>query len=35
MVDISVLMSALPISGLEPQWVAFIGGLIDVPEDQA
>ena len=33
-VDIQALMRALPVSGLEPGWVASIGGLIDVAEDQ-
>ena len=33
-VDIQALMRALPISGLEPEWVASICGLIDVPDDQ-
>lgn len=33
-VNIEALMRALPISGLEPQCIAYIGGLIDVPQDQ-
>jgi hypothetical protein len=33
-VDIKALMRALPISGLEPQCLASIGGLIDAPKDQ-
>ena len=32
--DIEALMRALPVSGLEPQCLASIGGLIDVPKDQ-
>jgi hypothetical protein len=35
MMDISALMHALPVSGLVPNCVAFIGGLLDVPENQA
>ena len=33
-VDIQALMRALPVSGLEPQCLASIGGLIDVLKDQ-
>jgi len=33
-VDIQALMRALPVSGLEPQCLASIGGLTDVPKDQ-
>lgn len=33
-VDIQALMRALPVSGLEPQWLASVGGLIDVPKDR-
>ncbi len=32
-VDIQDLMKALPVSGLEPQRLAFIGGLIEAPRD--
>jgi hypothetical protein len=32
MVDIAALMRVLPISGLEPEWVASIGGFIEVPK---
>jgi len=35
MIDMSALLRALPIFGLEPQWMALIGGLIEVPKDQA
>jgi hypothetical protein len=35
MVDISALMRVLPVSALEPDWVATIGGLIEAPQDQA
>lgn len=34
MVDIAALMSGLPVSELEPDRVAFIEGLIDIPEGQ-
>lgn len=34
MVDISALMRGIPVSGLEPQWVASID-LVDVPREQA
>lgn len=34
-VDIQALMRALPVSGLEPQCVASIGGLIDVPKNES
>ena len=33
-VDIQALMLALPVSGLEPQCLASIGGLIAVPKDR-
>jgi hypothetical protein len=33
-VDVQALMRALPVSGLEPEWVASVGGLIDVADDQ-
>ena len=33
-VDIQALMHALPVSGLEPQRLASVGGLIDVPKDR-
>jgi hypothetical protein len=33
-VDIQALMRALPVSGLGPQCLASIGGLIDAPKDQ-
>ena len=33
-VDVQALMRALPISGLEPQCLASIGGLVGVPKDQ-
>lgn len=33
-VDIDALMHALPVSGLEPQCLASIGGLIAVPKDR-
>ena len=33
-VDIQALMKALPVSGLGPQCLASIGGLIDIPKDQ-
>lgn len=33
-VDIQALMHALPVSGLEPQCLASIGGLIEVPKDR-
>ena len=32
-VDIQALMHALPVSGLEPQCLASVGGLIEVPKD--
>lgn len=35
MVDIAALMRVLPVSGLEPEWVASIGGIVDVPKEQA
>jgi hypothetical protein len=35
MVDIDALMDALPVSGLEPQTVAFLEGIVDLPKDQA
>jgi hypothetical protein len=35
MVDMYALMSALPISDLEPDLVASIGGLLDAPKDQS
>lgn len=34
MVDISALMRALPVSSLEPDWVAILGGFIDRPKDE-
>lgn len=34
MVDIAALMRVLPISSLEPEWVASIGGFVEVPEDR-
>jgi hypothetical protein len=34
MVDIAALMKRLPVSALEPNWVASIGGFVEVPEDQ-
>lgn len=34
-VDIQALMRALPVSGLEPQCLGYLGGLIDVPKDQS
>jgi hypothetical protein len=34
MVDISALMRVLPVSRLEPDWVASLGGFIDVPKDR-
>ena len=34
MVDISALMRVLPVSKLEPNWVAALGGFIDVPKDR-
>jgi hypothetical protein len=34
MFDLSELMNALPVSGLEPQLLAFVDGLVDVPESQ-
>jgi hypothetical protein len=33
MVDISALMRVLPVSALEPDWMASLGGFIDVPKD--
>lgn len=35
MVDIDALWGVLPVSVLEPQWVASIGGFVDVPKDRA
>ena len=34
MVDIAALMRRLPVSRLEPNWVASLGGFIDVPKDR-
>lgn len=34
MLDVNALMMALPVSGLEPQRLASISGLIDCPEDR-
>jgi hypothetical protein len=34
MVDISALMRVLPVSALEPNWVASLGGFIDLPKDR-
>ncbi|MFM2007090.1 MAG: hypothetical protein RLZZ09_2745, partial [Pseudomonadota bacterium] len=34
MVNITALMNVLPISGLEPGWVAYVGGFVQVPKDQ-
>jgi hypothetical protein len=34
MVDIAALMKVLPVSALEPDWVASLGGFIDVPKDR-
>jgi len=34
MVDIAALMKVLPVSKLEPDWVASLGGFIDVPKDR-
>lgn len=34
MVDIAALMRVLPVSALEPEWVASLGGFIDVPKDR-
>ncbi|MDR1461934.1 MAG: hypothetical protein LBI68_02180 [Azoarcus sp.] len=34
MVDISALMRVLPVSALEPDWMASLGGFIDVPKDR-
>lgn len=33
-VDIAALMKVLPVSALEPDWVASLGGFIDVPKDR-
>lgn len=35
MINMSALLRALPISGLEPEWMALISGLIEAPKDQA
>jgi hypothetical protein len=35
MVDIAALMKGLPISKLEPNWLARIDGIIDVPKEEA
>jgi hypothetical protein len=34
MVDIAALMKVLPVSALEPNWVASLGGFIDMPKDR-
>lgn len=34
MVNIAALMKVLPVSALEPNWVASLGGFIDVPKDR-
>ena len=34
MVNIAALMQALPISRLEPDWVASLGGFINVPKER-
>lgn len=34
MVNIDSLINALPISGLEPAWIAFISGLAEAPHDR-
>lgn len=34
MADIAALMRALPVSALEPDWIASISGFVDVPEDR-
>ena len=34
MVDIAALMKVLPVSSLEPDWVAALGGFSDRPKDE-
>jgi len=34
MVDIAALMTVLPISSLEPNWVASLYGIVEMPEEQ-